>query len=372
MSRELRAGDLVEVRPIAEILATLNSTGTRGGMPFMPEMRQFAGRRLTVRARADKTCDTTNRTGLRRLHETVHLEDLRCDGSAHGGCQAGCLLYWNEAWLRPVKPASADVPSPTAAGTEPPVTMADLSALTQLEAADPDAPVRYSCQATEMYAASEALPWWGPAQYLRDLRTRNATIRQLAVGLYRWLSVRVQWRLNGSGVPGIKGTLRRTPRETLDLQPGEVVRVKSKKAIEATLDTGNRNRGLRIDPDQLLFTGGEFRVLRRVERIIDERTREMISIPGDCIVLDGTTCTGAFNRACPRADNPYWREIWLERVGPPKEPVFSSAAEAAAALAAAETAAAAREPVAVGPGLASSISVPIPIEPDAATPAANS
>ncbi len=24
----------------------------------------------------------------------------RCDGTAHGGCQTACLLYWKEAWLK--------------------------------------------------------------------------------------------------------------------------------------------------------------------------------------------------------------------------------------------------------------------------------
>jgi hypothetical protein len=33
------------------------------------------------------------------MTDTVHLSDLRCDGSAHAGCQAGCLLFWKEAWL---------------------------------------------------------------------------------------------------------------------------------------------------------------------------------------------------------------------------------------------------------------------------------
>ena len=37
-----------------------------------------------------------------RMRNAVHLEGLRCDGQAHGGCQAGCLLYWKEAWLRRV------------------------------------------------------------------------------------------------------------------------------------------------------------------------------------------------------------------------------------------------------------------------------
>ena len=36
------------------------------------------------------------------MRDTVYLEDLRCDGSGHGGCQAGCRIYWKEAWLRRV------------------------------------------------------------------------------------------------------------------------------------------------------------------------------------------------------------------------------------------------------------------------------
>jgi hypothetical protein len=27
------------------------------------------------------------------------------------------------------------------------------------------------------------------------------------------------------------------------------------------------------------------------------------------------TCRGEYHRCCPRADYPFWREIWLERVG---------------------------------------------------------
>jgi hypothetical protein len=50
----------------------------------------------------DKICDTIASTGSRRTHATVYLENLRCDGSGHDGCQAGCNLYWTEAWLRRV------------------------------------------------------------------------------------------------------------------------------------------------------------------------------------------------------------------------------------------------------------------------------
>jgi len=92
--RGLRPGDHVEVRSLPEILATLDEAGTLDALPFMPEMTAHCGRQFRVRRRADKIYDWIQHTGLRRLRDTVLLEGLRCDGSAHGGCQAGCALLW--------------------------------------------------------------------------------------------------------------------------------------------------------------------------------------------------------------------------------------------------------------------------------------
>src|SRR5436190_18027606 len=86
-----RAGDRVEVKSREEILATLDHEGALDKLPFMPEMLRYCGERLTVVASAHKTCDTVNKTGGRRMHDAVHLEGLRCEGSVHGGCQARCL-----------------------------------------------------------------------------------------------------------------------------------------------------------------------------------------------------------------------------------------------------------------------------------------
>ncbi len=99
---QLRRGNVVEVRPPAEILATLDEDGCLEGVPFMPEMLRFVGGDSRVVARVERACDTINPISSRRMPSTVLLDDLRCDGSAHGGCEAGCLLYWKEAWLRRV------------------------------------------------------------------------------------------------------------------------------------------------------------------------------------------------------------------------------------------------------------------------------
>src|SRR5262245_10013591 len=108
-------GEWVEVRSPAEILATLDAEGCLDHLPFMPEMLPYCARRFRVYKRADKTCDTIGPWTLRRMVNTVHLALLRCDGAAHGGCQAGCLFFWKEAWLKRASDAStpaSDTPRP--------------------------------------------------------------------------------------------------------------------------------------------------------------------------------------------------------------------------------------------------------------------
>jgi hypothetical protein len=320
----LRVGEIVEVRTEAEILATLDERAELESLPFMPEMLQFCGHRFRVDKLAVKLCDTIGYTGIYRMRNAVHLEGLRCDGQAHGGCQAGCLLYWKEAWLKRVPPDGH--PADPAPEPGPPSrTRATLMAATRQKGAAPD-DERFSCQATELLrAAPTRIPPWHVGQYVLDVRSGNATllatIRAVAIGAFneyqdfsrRFLPRPLRIR-GGLRHPFIEGRLERTPDATLGLQPGELVRVKSKQEIVNTLDTNNSNRGLSFDPDMLWYSGRQARVLRRVERLIDERTGELLRLKRACIVLDGVTCRGEYGRCCPRADYPYWREGWLERV----------------------------------------------------------
>src|SRR5262245_50238144 len=102
---DLKVGDVVEVRSPDEIRATLDENGEFESLPFMPEMLRYCGQRLTVYKVAHKVCDTQTRSGMRRMQNAVHLSGVRCDGAAHDGCQAACLIYWKHAWLRKVSPA---------------------------------------------------------------------------------------------------------------------------------------------------------------------------------------------------------------------------------------------------------------------------
>ena len=97
----MHANDWVEVRSKQEILETLDKNGRLDGMPFMPQMFEYCGKRFRVHKSAHKTCDPVYTMASRSVANAVHL-NLRCDGQAYGGCQAGCLLFWKEAWLKPV------------------------------------------------------------------------------------------------------------------------------------------------------------------------------------------------------------------------------------------------------------------------------
>jgi len=185
---DLRPGEWVEVCSESEILDTLDGAGTLDGLPFMPEMLSHCGRRYQVYKRADKTCDTVNWTGLRRMERTVHLHMLRCDGLAHGGCQAGCLLFWKEAWLR--RSPGDDGPNRVAdetrsAGSGAQRTVRDrawLEATTTYRSHPSEVETRYRCQATELSRASCPLPWWEPKQYVRDVCTNDVSLTQVVRG----------------------------------------------------------------------------------------------------------------------------------------------------------------------------------------------
>lgn len=341
-------GDLVEVRPAEEILAGLDDRGERESLPFMPEMLEFCGKQFVVGSIAHKTCDTVNITGLHRMENTVHLSGVRCTGLAHGGCQAGCLVFWKTDWLRKVPPAGAEAdgaPSQQSQAAPGPgctpqrLTEVALGACRREDGqAVPDEPV-YSCQATELpRATGAALPRWNARQYVDDVRYGNAAPARVLRGilieifnLAQAVSRRVlpPWLRFKGGVkyPFIVGSARRMPVATLGLEPGDWVRVKSAEEIGATLDKNYQNRGLYFDREMMTYCGRTLQVLRRVDQIIEERSGRMIRMKTPCVILAGGVCTADYHRSCPRSIYAFWREVWLERV---PAPVAPGAAEQAA------------------------------------------
>jgi hypothetical protein len=336
----LRVGDLIVVRSRAEILQTLGADACVDGLPFMPEMFQYCEKRFRVWKIAHKTCDTVNppgqRTGGRWIRDCVHLEGLRCDGSDHGGCQAACLLFWKEIWLRRVDvPNSANhlgSPAVVAGRGEDLVQRAAIA----IQAGHDTEPV-YRCQATELLKATRPLKWWDMRQYIADVISGNHTLRHV-IGLLVHAAIRnlikigvgyrilvgaynkVQGWRGKPPFPDIPDAIpkgAKTPTEMLDLRPGELVRIKSHAQIRSTTAQGGFNRGMRFDEEMISFCGQTARVRARVDKIIDESNGKMMHMKNPCIILEDVYCRAECSTArigCPRAIYSYWREIWLERV----------------------------------------------------------
>jgi hypothetical protein len=314
----LRPGDVVEVRPAAEILTTLDKGGTLNGMPFMPEMAAYVGKRFTVTRRVEKTCNTVDKSGGRRMRDTVYLADLRCDGAAHGGCQAGCKIYWKEAWLHKVDDGATAQSSRSSNAAElERVTKA--ASLTVKEVSGKQSEI-WRCQATEAVRASERLRRIDLRQYWRELTNGNFGLLRFAGLALRAIVMEFAFVVGVVKPLPLHGPSDRAPEgKLLNLQPGELVKVRTPKEIAATLDRSGMNRGLSFDREMLPYCGRTFRVREKVKRIIDEKTGRMIAIPKDSVILEGAVCSGERSVACrwfcPRQIYPFWRESWLERAG---------------------------------------------------------
>lgn len=321
---ELRAGDRVRVRSRGEILATLDGNGTAGGLPFMPEMLAFSGRTFAIDAVVHRTCDTVKTSGTsgttRSLPGAVHLRGVRCDGSAHGGCQACCLIYWKEEWLETVSEPEAGPGSHAETGDVPHV----LAKAARGEGHTEEEPV-YACQATQMLSATCFVSARDVRPLLKDVRSRNATAREALVSLAvlvfnkwqsastrlpRWLQIH-----GGASWPWYDPTGEKRRYPALDLQPDDLVEVRSRAEIESTLDEKGALRGLRFGAEMLPYCGKRARVLAKVDRIIDEKTGRMLTLR-DCVILEDVWCEGTYRLLCRRKIYTYWRDAWLRRVEP--------------------------------------------------------
>jgi hypothetical protein len=293
-------GDLVEVRSPAEIFSTLDEKGTMESLPFMPEMLAFCGRQFRVSRRAFKTCVDDGE--MRELGDTFLLEEVRCDGASHAGCDRGCLIFWKTAWLK--RPDGVSLNGGATINEQALIDLAQQNG-------------EFFCQSTEILNASKPLPWWDAKQYVWDLRYNRTPFllftRSFLIAVYNKVAANLNfrsWRAVTGSANGANGI------EPLNLEPGEFVRVKPLKAIKATLDAEGKNQNLLFAPAMANFCGQVMKVRDRVENIVLEATPRQRKIK-HTVVLEGATCDGVCHRLCPRQSLLFWRECWLERVAQP-------------------------------------------------------
>lgn len=306
----MRRGDVVRLRSPAEILRTLDAEASLEGVPFMPEMLAYFGRRFTVSSRVERACDAVSR--VRRMPDTVLLDDLRCDGAGHGGCQAGCRIYWKEAWLQ------------RDSGEKPPLAFSEDEAYVELRARatrhtrrskGDGVPPKYRCQATEFLQSSDLIGFWDVRSLLREVKCGNVSVRTLLRVFVGIIANERRRRYKGPR-PFLNPGNRPPTTRPIELEPGSRVRIRSAPEIENTLDPNNKLRGLWFDREMVPYCDTQATVKAKVERFIDENSGEMVELTSDCYILDGVVCKGLISDGrwlCCRGIYPWWREAWLEQ-----------------------------------------------------------
>ncbi len=112
---------------------------------------------------------------------------------------------------------------------------------------------------------------------------------------------------------GMSQPISAAPRSTR-LEAGDLVRVRSKEEILATLNPWRELKGCKFISEMAQYCGTMQRVLKPVERFLDERDYMVKKVRG-LVLLDGLLCQGtAAHGRCDRACFFFWREEWLEKI----------------------------------------------------------
>jgi len=174
---------------------------------------------------------------------------------------------------------------------------------------------RIECQIPCLQSISEGNAEVGP----RSLRKR------LSLALKRCLSSRMKRtiktylnrlidlfpRVSGRGKVS---SVPATNLTTTSLKAGDLVRVRSREEIQATLSYWGEFRGCVFLEYMWPYCDTTQRVLKPMRRFFDERDYRVKKCKG-IVLLEGVLCHGTpvFGR-CDRACFFFWREEWLEKL----------------------------------------------------------
>jgi len=97
-------------------------------------------------------------------------------------------------------------------------------------------------------------------------------------------------------------------------KPGDIVRVRSKEEIQATLDGWNQLKGCAFMEEMWRYYGTKQKVFKSVNKFLDERDY-LIKKCKNIYLQEGVVCEGIKDIAeCDRSCFFFWREEWLEKI----------------------------------------------------------
>lgn len=303
---DLLVGDIVEVKPWAEIRSTLDDRGCLGELPYMPEMLGMCGRRARVFRSMHRLFDYKKSRRMRHMDGAVLLVGAVCNGSAHGACEAACHTVWKAEWLRRV-PAGERL----AGGLD----FADSRKATH-GPPPPDFGTRgpgFACQLTQLHAASLPISDRSVLRSLMPLVSGNVAPAALLVGWLTYLFNEVQHVRGGVGFPAITAADRAGGGHADPaVAAGDHVVVRSLPEILATLNDRLMHKGLWFEPDMSKHCGRLCTVQGEVRNLIDIVTGEMLTMKTPAYILQDVHFSGERQLFNAQYEPLFWRAAWLK------------------------------------------------------------
>jgi hypothetical protein len=172
------------------------------------------------------------------------------------------------------------------------------------------------CQIPGLQRISEGDAELGPQPLARRFKYAFAkpwnyqvkpALKTYSRNLGRWYA-RLTGKSQASPAPVVRAA-------TASLKAGDLVRVRSRQEVEATLDRWKELKGCAFLEYMWQYCDTNQRVLKVMERFLDERDYRVRKCKG-VILLEGNICHGTptFGR-CDRCCHLFWREEWLEKIG---------------------------------------------------------
>lgn len=145
------------------------------------------------------------------------------------------------------------------------------------------------------------------------LRRRLNPQKERSLKSYTNSQIERFYRLAGWGLKG-RDLSSQPAKPPSQLRAGDWVRVRSLKEIEATLNHWKQTKGCSFMPEMAKYCGTTQRVLKPMNRFVDERDLQVKKSKG-IILLEGVICEGTADfGSCDRACFVFWREEWLEKI----------------------------------------------------------
>ena len=219
------------------------------------------------------------------MRDTVYLEDLRATDPATAVARPAA---GSTGRRRGSAPSTAVVRRRCSCTSGTPLHPPGGRSRARAQSPSPDAPERpasseagdfWRCQATEALPRVRAAEDLEPRAVLARVPQRQLRPAALRVPRCSWLRDGGRGPARQAQAAAAGGTGTDTGPAGLDLQPGELVRVRQPDEIAATLDETGHNRRLSFDREMLPYCGKTLRVKYRVDRIIEDKTGRMLKIP---------------------------------------------------------------------------------------------